>query len=169
MDIIKFALKMEMDGKMFYEKQAANETNPELKKILLTLAEEEQRHYEIFKRWQDDPSDVSGGNILDGAKTLAMVKNIFQTMADQPDQPPFGDDVISAWTEALRIEEKSEKFYKEKAAEESNPARKDMLQRIAAEEYNHVKMIDGVLMFLKQPADFARSAQFMNFRSLEGL
>ena len=158
-----------MDGKTFYEKQAAAEDNPELKKILLTLAEEEQRHYEFFKRLQDNPSDMSGVNLLDGSKTLNTVKNIFQDLAAQTDRAPFGADIISTWTEALRIEEKAEKFYKEKAGEENDPARKELLLKIAEEEYNHVKMIDGVLMFLKQPADFAQSAEFMNFRSLEGL
>jgi len=168
MDIIEFAMKMETDGKAFYEKQAGLTSDPELKKILIQLAEEEGRHYEFFRRLKDNPNDISGGEALMGSQTLADVKNIFEELAQKTDQKPFGDDVISAWREALTTEEKSEAFYKEKAEVEPDPKKKDLLLQIAKEENNHMQMIDGVLMFLKQPSDFAESAQFKNFRSLEG-
>ncbi|MBN2226862.1 MAG: ferritin family protein [candidate division Zixibacteria bacterium] len=168
MDIIEFAMKMETDGKAFYEKQATLTSDPELKKILLELAEEEGRHYEYFRRLKDNPNDLSGGEALAGSETLANVRNIFEVLAQKTDQKPFGNDVVSAWREARTTEEKSEAFYKEKAGQESNPNKKKLLLRIAKEENNHKQMIDGVLMFLRQPADFAQSAQFRNFQSLEG-
>ncbi len=168
MDIIEFAMKMETDGKAFYEKQAEQTSDAELKKILLELAEEEGRHYEYFRRLKDDPDDLSGGEALTGSQTLVNVKNLFEVLAQKTDQKPFGDDVVSAWREARTTEEKSEAFYKEKAELEPDPKKKKLLLKIAKEENNHMQMIDGVLMFLRQPSDFAQSAQFKNFLSLEG-
>ncbi|UCD18237.1 MAG: ferritin family protein [Candidatus Zixiibacteriota bacterium] len=168
MDIIDFAMKMELDGKEFYEKQAMDTANPELKKILLQLAEEEGRHYEYFRRLKEDESDLSGGALLAGNTTLENVKNIFEQMAENSEKKSFGEDDIAVWRQALRTEEKSEAFYMEKAAQEPNAERKNLLLKIAREENNHVQMIDGVLMYLKHPDTFADSAQFKNFRSLEG-
>ncbi len=169
MDIIKFAMKMELDGKAYYEKHAGRTKDPNLKEILLTLAEEEQRHFEVFRRLKEDANDISGGEILNGSETLKQVQNIFEQMSQDNDTIAFNDDIISVWTEALRTEEKSEAFYKEKAGEEPDAAKKDLLLKIAAEENNHIMMIDGILMYLKDPATFAESAQYRNFRSLEGL
>lgn len=166
-DIFKFAMKMEMDGKAYYEENAAKTSNPRLKEILLTLAEEEQRHFEVFKRLMDNYRDYAAGEILSGGATLKKVQNIFEKLAESKDQQ-FGDDAVAVWTEALRTEEKSESFYKEKAEGDDDQQRKDLLLRIAKEENNHIMMIDSILMFLKDPATFAASTQFKNFQSLEG-
>ena len=168
MDILDFAMKMEMDGRKFYEKSAAETTDLELKSILLSLADEEKNHYEFFRRMKDKPNDLSAASVLTGSGTLTKIKNIFEIMASNKDKKPFGDDVVSTWTEALRTEEKAVKLYTDEAARESDPERKKLLLRIAAEEKNHVQMIDSVLMYVKHPAVFAETAQYKNFKSLEG-
>jgi rubrerythrin len=167
-DIFKFAMKMEMDGKAYYEKHALRTDDPRLKEILSTLAEEEQRHFEVFRSLMNDAGDTAAGEKLTGGETLKKVQNIFEQLAENKETESFGDDAIAVWTEALRTEEKSEAFYKEKASEDSDEIRQKLFLRIAQEENNHIKMIDGILMFLKDPATFAQSAQFRNFRSLEG-
>jgi rubrerythrin len=169
MDIIEFAMRMEKDGKAFYEKQVVTTSNPQLKAILIALAEEEGRHYEYFRRLKENPDDFSGAAELRGTKTLENVKNVFEVMSQISGLKPFGEDVISVWTEALRIEEKSESFYREKSGEEADAKKRRLLLKIASEEKNHIHMIDGVLTFLRYPETFAESAQFKNFRSLEGL
>jgi len=168
MDIVDFALKMEQDGKAYYEELSGKTTDPELKRILTLLAEEEQRHYNYFMRLKENPSDTSGGAELMGSQTLENVKNLFETMAESKDKKPMGEDVVSAWTKALRTEEEAKAFYEEKAAGEPDEEKKKLLLKIAKEEHNHIHMIDGVLMYVKAPAAFAESAQFKNFRSLEG-
>jgi len=167
MDIAEFAMKMEMDGKAYYEKQAAIASSPELKKILLTLAEEEATHYRFFKMMKENPDGLTAARFT-GSETLSRVKNIFEDMARQTDLAPFGNDALSAWKEARRVEEKSAAFYLDQAAAESDPGRKALLEQIAEEERNHIALIDGIMVFLKQPAAFADSAQFKNFLSLEG-
>ncbi|MDD4050455.1 MAG: ferritin family protein [candidate division Zixibacteria bacterium] len=167
MDIADFAMKMERDGKAYYEKQASLTADPELKKILLTLAEEEENHYRFFRTMKENPDDLVDAK-LTGPDTLKHVKNIFEEMARQSDKAAFGADAISAWKEARLIEEKSVAFYLKQAEVENDPTRKALLEQILEEERNHVLMIDGILIFLKQPAAFADSAQFKNFLSLEG-
>ena len=166
MDILEFAMKMELDGKAFYDKQARNTSNPELKKIFQHLAEEEERHYLFFKNMKE-------GNLAEAAEqvrssdTLTKVKNIFVELSSKSDQT-FGDEELTAWMEAMQIEEKAESFYREKANEEKEPGKKELLSKIADEEQNHIHMIDSVITYIKFPDSFADSAQFKNFQSLEG-
>jgi len=168
MDIVDFAMNMELDGKAFYEKQAAQATLPELKEILLNLAEEEEKHYQFFRRIKENPSDFPNIRTFFGPQNLSLVKNIFEEMSSNPVLQAFDQDVVLAWTQALRIEERAVAFYREKANQEKDADRRDLLVKIGQEEERHVHMIDAVLMYLKHPAAFAESAEFMNFRSLEG-
>lgn len=167
MDVYEFAMKMELDGQAFYEKQAAMTKDKQLREILSSLAEEEKNHYQIFRRLRDNQL-TSISELAVGNDTLDKVKNIFVEMSQTPGSTSFGEDAVAVWTEALHIEEKSVKFYSEKAQEESDAEKKLILEKIADEERNHIHMIDGVLTFLKFPDAFAESAQFKNFQSLEG-
>jgi hypothetical protein len=168
MDIIEFAMQMELDGKAFYEKNAAIATDPELKKMLTMLAEEERRHYNLFKRLKEGKTPLAIQEVNARAETLNNAKNIFQELSDREEQDSFGQDVLSVWTKALRIEEKAEKFYREKADTEKDAEHKRLLNLIADEERNHINMIDGILTYLRYPDTFADSAQFKNFMSWEG-
>ena len=44
MNIFEYAMKMELDGKQYYEESAAKVGNPELKRILMELAGDEEKH-----------------------------------------------------------------------------------------------------------------------------
>ena len=167
MDILEYAMKMEQDGMAFYKQHADATSDPELKQIFTTLVEEEARHYQIFKKLKENPSEITG-NEFDGPGSTEEVKNIFVQMSQNNEEKKFGDDVVSVWTEALRIEEKAHSYYKEKADVEDDAARKKLLLAIADEETRHVHMIDAVLMYIKHPQAFAQSAQYSNFMSLEG-
>lgn len=167
MEIIEYAMKMEQDGMAFYKKHADATSDPALKQIFMTLVEEEARHYQIFKQLNENPSEITGDEFAASAN-LGEVKNIFVQMSQNTESKQFGDDVISVWTEALRIEEKAHSFYKEKADSEADGVTKKLMLAIAEEETRHVHMIDTVLMYIRHPEAFAQSAQFSSFMSLEG-
>ena len=89
MDIYEFAMKMELDGQEFYEKQAAATQDKHLKEILLSLAEEEKNHYRIFKRLRDNRM-TSIGELATGNDTLDKIKNIFVELSQKPEGTSFG-------------------------------------------------------------------------------
>jgi len=168
MDIFKFAMQMELDGKSFYEKGAAATDDNNLKQIFLTLAEEEQRHYNIFKKISEGEMDAAEDFTKNRGKTIATAKNLFQKMTEAGQDTLPGDDIKAVWKEAIGIEEKSEKMYRDEAAKEKNPERKSILNRIADEEKNHIYLIDNMISFLKDPQSFMASNQFASFQSWEG-
>lgn len=163
MDIIEFAMKMELDGKSFYEKHARHTKDKELKRIFILLAEEEEKHYNFFKAMKDGDSEEASKIISSSTTSLKEVQNIFVDMSKSNEKKTFGDDELATWTKALEIEEKAESFYREKASDEKNDEQRLLLNMIADEERNHVHMIDSILTYLKFPDAFADSVQFKNF------
>ncbi|PWB72021.1 hypothetical protein C3F09_07150 [candidate division GN15 bacterium] len=167
-DIIDYAMQMELDGKAFYEKHAAATHQPELKKILLQLAEEEQKHYLFFKSLKDGNQRDAESKIAAGPTAALNSKNLFQQLAEQNGGTAFGEQARSVWNQALKIEEKAEKLYRDEAARETDPNRKKLLGRIADEEKTHVYLIDNILSFMVDPQGFLDSANYRNFMSWEG-
>ena len=166
MDIIRFAMQMEIDGQKFYEQAAAASPQPELREIFQYLAEEEKRHFRFFKSLADGQSaqarkELSGGNMKD-------TRNIFVKMIESGEAKTFGDEVRKAWQKALEIEEQAVKLYSEEAKRESDDKRRELLDKIAEEERNHVYLIDNVLSYMNDPAAFAESKRFAAFKSWEG-
>ncbi|UCG60313.1 MAG: ferritin family protein [Candidatus Zixiibacteriota bacterium] len=168
MNIFDFAMQMELDGKAFYEKMARDTADAELKKVLIMLAEEENKHYHIFKKLREGEVPGTEGVGSAHSETLSAVKNIFRELSTNGEHGDFTKDEKSIWSEALLIEEKSENFYREKAQTEPDVQKRSILTMIANEERNHIYLIDSVLTYMKFPDTFSDTAQFKNFQSLEG-
>ncbi len=168
MDILDYAMKMELDGKAFYEKSAAQTSVPELKKILLQLAEEELKHFHFFQQMKEGNRAEAEATIAVTGSTLLNSKNLFQQLTDQGKQNSFGSEVRAIWTEALKIEERAEKAYRDEAAKEADMSKRALLTKIADEEQTHVYLVDNILSFMSDPSGFMDSANYRNFMSWEG-
>lgn len=158
MDIFEYAMKMEMDGRMFYIEHANKATSPELKKILLELADDEQKHYNIFKALKDGHA----AEYKEAEKTtiLATVKNVFEAMRAEDKNYAFPADAKKLWEEAREVEKKAEAFYREKAKEVGKPAQAAILHKIADEEHRHWVTMENVIQFLDRPAHWLESAEW---------
>lgn len=166
MNVIEFAMQMERDGQAFYEKAAETAPKPEIKEIFHYLAQEEKRHFEIFKNMQD--GDTEAAIRILGSNTMAKTKNIFVRLIEANGETSFGEDARKAWSEALKLEEKSVKLYTEEATKEKDQERRELLEKIAEEERSHVYLIDNMLSFMTDPQTFAQSQNFKSFKSWEG-
>ncbi len=167
MNILDFAMQMELDGKAFYEAGAAKMSEPELKQILLTLAQEEDKHYRFFKKLKSLGTEPARLELMQVTTSFSANRNLFQQMADRKGKP-LGEDVRAVWTEALSIEEKSERLYREEASREKDAGKRRLLELVADEEKTHVYLIDNMLSYMKDPQTFIESTQFKSFMSWEG-
>ncbi len=168
MDIIKFAIQMELDGKAFYEKGAATTDDPDLRKVFVALAEEEEKHLRIFRSMEEGNLSKAASTLGEGSPTPRVVRSIFREMTDAGVETLPGSNVRALWEQALALEEKAEKMYRDAAKEEPDPKRRKLLERIADEEKNHVYLADNMLAFVKDPSTFLDSAQYRSFMSWEG-
>ncbi|UCE24287.1 MAG: ferritin family protein [Candidatus Zixiibacteriota bacterium] len=160
MNIFEFAMKMEMDGKKYYEESAARIDSPELKRILLELASDEEKHYTIFRALRDGvPVEYEEAK---KTKILAEIKNVFETLRDQDRDFEFPPGAKDIWLHAQKIEKDSETFYREKADEVADQHQKNILVRIADEEQKHWITMENVVKFLDRPNHWLEDAEWSN-------
>ncbi len=158
MNIFEYAMKMEEDGREFYLKHAEQTNVPELKRVLVELAEDELKHYNIFKAIRDGHTAEYG----EAEKTtiLATVKNVFESFKAEGKGFSFKADAKNLWEQAQEIEKKSEDFYRQKAGEVDNETQMLILNRIADEEHKHWVTLENVIQFLDRPKQWLEDAEW---------
>lgn len=162
MNVFEFAMKMEEDGRKYYEERAAATNNPALKRIWQQMAEDEIKHYEIFRRFRDGEVPAAAEMASGGTKILEGSKTVFEELSASDDVKSFGGDEIEAWEKAKQLEIDTEKFYREKSAEESDQRISKSFSLLADEEKKHVHLIEHVLEFLHQPKQWLDDAEWSN-------
>ncbi len=158
MSIFEYAMKMEEDGRAFYLEHAEKTGVPQLKRVLVELAEDELKHYNIFKALRDGRT----AEYKEAEKTtvLATVKNVFESLKAEGKGFSFRADAKNLWEQAREIEKKSEDFYRQKAGEVDNDSQKLILNRIADEEHKHWVTLENVIQFLNRPKQWLEDAEW---------
>ena len=146
MDIYKYAMQMELDGRHFYLDLAKKTNNTGIKSILTMMAESEAKHYNVILSMQkNDKTQYSADT-----EVLTNVKNIFMKMKEEKD---IDVDVsqVEFYKKALEVETDSEKFYLERADEEKDPHRKEIFLTLAKEEKSHCVLLENMVNLVSQP------------------
>ena len=158
MNIFEHAMKMEEDGRAFYLEHAERVSVPELKRVLIELAEDELKHYNIFKAMRDEqPAEYD-----ESQKTtiLSTVKNVFEELRAENKKLSFRKGAKSIWEEAREVEKRAEKFYRDKADEIADETQRHILNRIADEEHRHWVTMEYVIQFLDRPQQWLEDAEW---------
>jgi rubrerythrin len=158
MNIFEFAMKMEEDGRNFYLEQAESAAEPRLKQILMELANDELKHYEIFKNMRDDNSPEYKAS--EQTTILSSLKNVFETLKESGKEFSFPAGSRDVWVTARDIEKKAEQFYRDKANEETDEARRRLWIQIADEEHKHYVTMQHVIEFLDRPSQWLDDAEW---------
>ena len=159
MNVFEFAKKMELDGKDFYEKQAATIEVPGLKKIFRQLAEDEQKHYDALEKLQQQKSTVANT----ASTALDEAKNVFQDLIASDNKPTDikGGD-LEGYRYAMKVEADSFRLYEQAAAEEKDEKVRKVLLWIAEEEHKHFNILESVYDFVNAPNEFLAWGEFSN-------
>jgi rubrerythrin len=155
MDIYKYALQMELDGRRFYIDLAEKTNNAGIKSILTMMAESEAKHYNIILSMQkNDKTQYSTDT-----EVLLEIKNIFMKMKDEKE---IDVDVsqVEIYKKALEVETNSEKFYLERADEEKDPHRKEIFLTLANEEKSHCVLLENIVNFVSQPDNWVENSEW---------
>ncbi|MDX9858328.1 MAG: ferritin family protein [candidate division Zixibacteria bacterium] len=160
MNVFDFAMKMEQDGRAFYLEHADKVSHPQLKKILLELADDEAKHYAIFKALRDGQPTAYDEASRTGI--LNTVKNVFEELKAGNRVYSFPADARKIWAQAQEVEKKSENFYREKANEVGDKNQKHILNKIADEEHKHWVTMENVIRFLDRPKTWLEDAEWSN-------
>ncbi|MDV5121961.1 MAG: ferritin family protein [Candidatus Scalindua sp.] len=155
MDIYKYAMQMEVDGRDFYLDMMKKTNNKGLKNILTMMADSEAKHYNVILDMQkNDKTEFSVDT-----EVLTNVKNIFMKMKEEKD---IDVDVSQAefYKKALKTEADSRKFYLERADEEEDSHRKEIFLNLAEEERKHCVLLENMIGFVSQPADWLENPEW---------
>jgi rubrerythrin len=161
MNIFDFALKMEADGKEYYEKLAKETSIPEFKSIFTLLAVAEQVHHEAIQAMKNCADAVQADS-----KVLSQAKNIFEKllkMNETHDTLQFDRD---GYLHAVRAEEVSIKFYEEAAKNENNENARNLLLMLARDEKEHLSIVENIYEFVEKPRTFLAWGEFSNLKEL---
>jgi rubrerythrin len=142
MDIIDFAMQMELDGKAHYEKLAAMTPVPGLKQILSILAIDEQDHYEVMK-------GMKTGILTAFASSTALetAQNIFPSIRIDEQLLAELRTKIDAYRYAIQIEADSIALYEDmlkKGEVTTTPAAVALLMKVIDEEQKHYNIVENI-------------------------
>ncbi len=151
---LQIAIQMEIDGKEYYLK-ASQESNNELgKKLLESLATEEDTHRqkfeEIYDAIQSKKAWPTTDFQLDGGKRL---RTLFARATEE-----MGSNIKALATEldaiqtAMDMENKTYDFYKSQWGNATYDTEKDFYETLAAEERGHHLILLDYYEYLKDPA-----------------
>jgi len=158
MNVFDFAIKMELDGKTFYEKLAAQTNQVGLQAIFSRLAEDEQKHYEIFQQLK---AGGKGVPTMQDSTTLENARNVFeQLIAEKGSSQASGD--LEGYKFAMKAEADSFRLYEEAAQKEQDAEVKALLLRIAEEEHKHFNILQNIFQFTNAPNQFLAWGEFSN-------
>lgn len=155
MDIYKFAMQMELDGRHYYLDLAKKTENAGIKSVLTMMAESEAKHYNVILDMQkNDKTEYSKD-----AEVLTKIKNIFSKMKEEKE---IDVDVsqVEFYKKAMEIEADSEKFYLERADEEKDPHRKEIFLTLAKEEKGHCILLENIVNLVSQPESWIENSEW---------
>lgn len=159
MNIFDFAMKMELDGKAYYEKLAADATDGGLKNIFSNLAADEQKHYEIIQ------SIKSGMKLkMADSTVLEKAKNLFEQLMTDKSIAATLKKSLDGYQHARKIEADSVKLYEDMAKKEDNPETVQLLCRIANEEKKHFNILDNLYDYILAPQNYLAWGEFSNLK-----
>jgi len=156
MNIFDFAMEMEDDGYEYYTTLAKTATLPGLQTIFATLAEDEQKHFALFRSLKE------GNNThpVKESKTLANVQSLFKRLPEAAERLKDIGGTLEAYQHAMKLEAASFRFYEEAAEKESDPEVKALLLRVAGEEHNHFTVLENLYNFVNAPNEHLEWAEF---------
>ena len=153
---LRYAIQMEIDGKAFYL-IASRESGNELgKKLLESLANQEDYHRQKFEQIYENISKAKSWIPVefkpDGGKTP---RTIFAREIENADSFAKGMQAeIDSIQIAMQMEDKSYDFYHNRSEQIGEGTERDFYVTVAAEEREHKLILLDYYEFLKDPASW---------------
>lgn len=154
MNIYDQAMAIEKEGGDLYRRLATEASNKGMQTIFTWLAEQEDKHYGVFKKMKEgQPVSVQESTILSD------VQGIFDEWKVKLPKIKPNTPQKELYKTALEVEKKSVAVYGEYAKTASEPQKAIFLQ-IAAEEKAHQSIVESLIEFITKPEVWAENAEF---------
>jgi len=155
MNIIKFAIDMELDGQKFYSEQAEINNNNELHSVCLMIAEDERKHAEILT----DQLNNTDFQLVD-SKTLSKAKNIYAGRGDIKSENAEIASQLEFYRIAMEMEKKSIELYMDFSSKAVNAKEKELFDFLLMEENQHFQVLSEIVNLLQNSEEWVEFAEF---------
>lgn len=146
MNVFDFAMKIELQGKAYYENLAATAKVPGLAGVFLELSADEQKHYDVLRQMKEG---VNAGMV--DSVVLDRARSVFGDLLRTPEAVSDLKERLDVYGMALQVEAESVRIYEEMAKKEENPVLMQLLLTIANEEKKHYNIMQNVCDFVARP------------------
>lgn len=145
-EAFKVAMNLEKEGRDFYEEFARKTKDEDIRHIFLQLAEEEQEHYNMFRKMYEQSGEANKeilGEDEEVRKYLASLvrPGVFYDVRTIPQETLKGLDVAEALGVGVQVEKDSIIFYTEAWLRSRNIKAKKAFKTILAEERRHLNIL----------------------------
>jgi rubrerythrin len=161
MNLFDFAMKMEMDGKAYYEKLATDTPVAGLRTIFTMLAADEQKHYDTIQAIKTGVAGAMADTVV-----LDEAKNLFHNLLEDKTIVGSLRKDLDGYLHAMKIEAASVRLYEDMAKKEQNPETAQLFLRIANEEKKHYNIMENLYDFVLAPKNFLAWGEFSNLKEL---
>lgn len=153
---LRVAVQMEIDGKEFYMKASRASSNDMGRKLLESLAVEEDLHRQKFEQIYQALQQKKAWPSIEPASDFSQhLKTLFARQAEE-----IGTSITALSTEieavetAMDMENKSYDFYKSQSKTATYTVEKDFYDEVAAEETVHHSLLRDYYDYLKDPVQW---------------
>lgn len=143
LEIIKQAILNEVEGYQFYKMYAEKVTSPEVKKTFMDIANEELDHVEYLKKLASNTPEEN----LEMAQMEVPKPGIFKFSNITPAELSLA---MAAFSIATKMEEDSQKFYGEAAANAETEEEKALFTKLQEWEISHRDSFEAKYLELKE-------------------
>lgn len=153
---LKVAIQMEIDGKEYY-RQASQESSDELgKKLLASLADEEDIHRQKFEEIYNAIQNNKGWPVTDFQPDKGKkLKTLFAMAVEKTATRVKASEVeLDAIQTAVDMEIKTYDFYQKLGKNATYDAERDFYRLLAAEEREHHLVLLDYYEYFKDPASW---------------
>ncbi|HEY8910429.1 MAG TPA: ferritin family protein [Desulfosporosinus sp.] len=154
MNVLEFAINMELEGEKYYTEQAELNKDNSLSTVFIMLAKDEKMHAKILQnKAKKLPCD------LKQSETLAKAKNVFNdigAMKTGIKQVPQ----LGVYRMALEKEKESITLYQKYLAEATDDESKNLFQYLIKQEEAHYEIIDQLVTLISHSEEWVESAEF---------
>ncbi len=154
-EALKYALRMELDGKKFYTLAARESTNSVGKELFAWLAEQEAVHYKRFEEIYTAISVQKGwpSTRIKPSKPTKM-GTLFSRLTKQASRSSGSKADIASAQKAMDMELKSRDYYNDRANKASSTDEHKFFSEISAEEQGHYLALVDYKEYISDPADW---------------
>jgi rubrerythrin len=156
LEALQIAIQMEIDGKEYYLNASRESSNELGKKLLKSLAAEEDTHRQKFQEIYNTIRNKKAWPVTDfqpdGGKRL---RTVFARASEEMRSTvkPLASEVDAVQT-AMEMENKTHDFYKSRGENATYGVERDFYETLASEEREHHLILLDYYEYLKDPASW---------------